>query len=115
MPELTKDQILSADDLDLLEIEVPEWKGSVFCRVMSVGERDAYEREWIGKKETGVENFRTKFLQRVLCSKSGELLFTGDEVAALSKKSARVMARLWDKAMKHNHLMADDVEELAKN
>jgi hypothetical protein len=115
MAALTKDQILSADDLDLLEIEVPEWGGSVYCRVMSVGERDAYEREWIGKRETGVENFRTKFLQRVLCSKDGQLLFTPDEVSALSKKSARVMARLWERTMKHNHLMADDVEELAKN
>jgi hypothetical protein len=115
MPALSKDQILAANDMDLLEIEVPEWSGSVFCRVMSVGERDAYEREWIGKRETGVENFRTKFLQRVLCNKDGELLFNAEEVALLSKKSARVMARLWDKAMKHNHLMADDVEELAKN
>ena len=115
MTALTKDQILAADDLDLLEIEVPEWGGSVFCRVMSVGERDAYEREWIGKKETGVENFRTKFLQKVLCAKDGTLLFTSEEVSGLAKKSARVMAKLWDKAMKHNHLMADDVEELAKN
>jgi len=115
MSALTKDQILAADDMDLLEINVPEWNGSVYIRVMSVGERDAYEREWIGKRETGVEHFRTKFLQRVLCSENGELLFNADEVAALSKKSARVMARLWDKAMKHNHLMADDVEELAKN
>lgn len=115
MSALTKEQILAANDMDLLEIEVPEWSGSVYCRVMTVGERDAYEREWIGKRETGVENFRTKFLQRVLCSKDGELLFSAEEVALLSKKSARVMARLWDKAMKHNHLMADDVEELAKN
>lgn len=115
MGALSKDQILAANDMDLLEIEVPEWSGSVYCRVMTVGERDAYEREWIGKRETGVENFRTKFLQRVLCNKDGELLFSSDEVALLSKKSARVMARLWDKAMKHNHLMAEDVEELAKN
>ena len=115
MAMLTKDQILAANDLDLLEIEVPEWGGTVFCRVMSVGERDAYEREWIGRKETGVENFRTKFLQRVLCNKDGELLFSAEEVAALAKKSARVMNRLWDKAMKHNALTSGDVEELAKN
>ncbi len=115
MASLTKEQILSADDLDLLEVTVPEWGGSVFCRVMSVGERDAYEREWIGRKETGVENFRTKFLQKVLCSKDGELLFSQEEVAALSQKSARVMNRLWDVAMKHNALTAGDVDELAKN
>lgn len=115
MPQLSKEQILSADDLNLLEIEVPEWSGSVYCRVMSVGERDAYEREWLGKRETGVENFRTKFLQRVLCDKSGELLFSSDDIKALSNKSSAVMSRLWDMAMKHNHMLAEDVEELAKN
>lgn len=115
MADLTKELILAADDLDLLGIDVPEWNGTVYCRVMSVGERDAYEREWLGKRETGIENFRTKFLQRVLCNKAGELLFSKEDVDVLSSKSARVMARLWEQAMKHNHLMASDVEELAKN
>jgi hypothetical protein len=123
--QLSKDQILEADDLGLLEVQVPEWKPkgwkpedgepSLYIRVMSVGERDAYEREWIGKKETGVENFRAKFLQRVLCDKEGKLLFTQDETTLLANKSARVMARLWDKAMKHNALLPEDVEEMAKN
>lgn len=112
---LTKDEILAADDMGLLEVNVPEWKGTVYIRVMTVAERDAYEREWIGKKETGVENFRTKFLQRTLCDDKGHLLFTPEEVHTLGQKSARVMARLWELAMKHNALMAGDVEELAKN
>jgi NADH:ubiquinone oxidoreductase subunit len=112
---LTKDQILSADDLGLLKVDVPEWGGAVHIRVMAVSERDAYEREWIGKKETGVENFRTKFLQRVLCDEAGNLLFTASETDKLAQKSARVMTRLWEKAMKHNALMESDVQELAKN
>jgi hypothetical protein len=115
MASLSKDQILAADDLGLLEVPVKEWGGSVFIRVMTVAERDAYEREWIGKKDTGVENFRTKFLQKVLCDEKGTLLFTPEEIDALGKKSARPMARLWEKAMKHNALMESDVEELAKN
>lgn len=112
---LSKDQILAVNDLGLLEVPVKEWGGSVFIRVMSVGERDAYEREWIGKRETGVENFRAKFLQRVLCDDAGKLLFSAEETSALAGKSARVMAALWDQAMKHNALLAGDVEELAKN
>ena len=115
MATLTKDQILSADDMGLLKVEVPEWGGDVYIRVMAVTERDAYEREWIGKRETGVENFRTKFLQRVLCDESGKLLFTPQETDKLAQKSARVMSRLWEKAMKHNALMERDVQELAKN
>lgn len=112
---LTKEQILAADDMGLLEVQVPEWGGSVFVRVMTVGERDSYENDWMVNKSNGVDNFRTKFLQRVLCDEEGELLFKADEIQTLAKKSARVMVRVWEAAMKHNALSDDDVEELAKN
>ena len=112
---LTKEQILAADDMGLLEVDVPQWGGSVFVRVMTVGERDSYENEWMINKSKGVDNFRAKFLQRVLCDEKGELLFTRDEVTALAKKSARAMTCVWEAAMKHNALTSEDVEELAKN
>jgi len=112
---LSKEQILAADDMGLKEVEVPEWGGSVFLRVMTVGERDSYENDWMINKSKGVENFRSKFLQRVLCDEKGELLFTASEIDLLAKKSARVITRIWDAAMKHNALTDDDVEELAKN
>jgi len=112
---LTKEQILAADDMGLLEVSVPEWGGSVYIRVMTVGERDSYENEWMVSKSKGVDNFRSKFLQRVLCDAKGELLFTRDEVETLAKKSSRAMTRVWEAAMKHNHLTDKDVEELAKN
>lgn len=112
---LTKEQILSADDMGLLEFEVPEWGGSVHIRVMTVGERDSYENEWMVNKSKGVDNFRSKFLQRVLCDENGELLFTAQEVDKLAKKSARVITRVWEAAMRHNALTDGDVEELAKN
>jgi len=112
---LSKDQILAADDMGLFEVEVPEWGGTVFVRVMSVGERDSYENEWIVNKNKGVENFRSKFLQRVLCDEKGELLFTASEIDLLAKKSARVITRIWEAAMRHNALSDGDVEELAKN
>jgi hypothetical protein len=41
---LTKEQILAADDLGLLEIKVKEWGGSVFCRVMSCGGKFSQKR-----------------------------------------------------------------------
>jgi len=112
---LSKAQILAADDMGLKEVEVSEWGGSVFLRVMTVGERDSYENDWMINKSKGVENFRSKFLQRVLCDEKGELLFTASEIDLLANKSARVITRIWDAAMKHNALTDDDVEELAKN
>jgi hypothetical protein len=115
MPALTKDQILSADDLGLLKVSVPEWGGDVYIRVMSVGERDAYENEWIRKKDTGVDDFRTKFLVRCLVDEKGQRLFDNGDVSKLSSKSAKVMNRVWQAAMEHNNLSDADIEELAKN
>jgi hypothetical protein len=112
---LTKEQILAADDMGLLELEVPEWGGSVRIRVMTAGERDSYENEWMVNKSKGVDDFRAKFLQRVLCDDKGELLFTAAEIKQLSKKSARVVTKVWNAAMKHNALTDQDVEDFAKN
>lgn len=112
---LTAEQILAADDAGLLEVPVPEWGGSVYVRVMSVGERDSYERMWIGKRETGVDNFRTEYLARVLCDEKGKLLFTRDQMDKLAAKSGAVMGRLFDAAMKHNYMQEDAVEQAGKS
>jgi hypothetical protein len=112
---LTAEQILAADDLGLLKVNVKEWGGEVYIRVMTVGELDAYQREWVGKRETGVENFRTKFLAKCLCDQAGQRLFTDEQIDKLAEKSAKVVSRLFDKAAAHNAITEKDVEELAKN
>ena len=112
---LTAEQILAADDMGLKKVAVPEWGGDVHIRVMSVGERDNYERLWMGKRETGVENFRTEYLARVLCDEKGDLLFSREQVVALAKKSGAVMGRLFDEAMAHNRMTEEDVQELGKS
>jgi len=111
---LTAEQILAADDMGLKKVTVPEWGGDVFIRVMSVGERDEYERMWIGQKDKGIDNFRTKYLSRVLCDDKGNLLFR-DREAALAKKSGAVMGRLFDAAKSHNRMTEEDVKELGKS
>jgi hypothetical protein len=115
MATLTADQILSANDSRVHRVEVPEWGGEVHIRVMSVGERDSYERLWIGKSQAGIENFRTEYLARVLCDDKGSLLFTRDQIDKLSTKNGDVMGRLFDLAMKHNKMTEGDVEELGKS
>jgi hypothetical protein len=115
-------QILASDDLSIQKVTVREWKDTegkplaLGIRVMTVEERDSYEKEWIGNKERGIDNFRTKYLARCLCHpENGERLFDEKGIEALSKKSAAVVSKLFDKAMKHNNMTETDVEELAKN
>ena len=117
---LSREQILASNDMGLMKVSVPEWPengkpGEIYVRVMTVGERDAYENEWVKNKQTGVEDFRTKFLARCLCDERGIRLFGDEDIAVLNKKSAKVMMRLWQVAMDHNALTDTDVEELAKN
>jgi hypothetical protein len=115
MATLTAEQILAADDSLVHRVEVPEWGGEVYIRVMSVGERDSYERMWIGAQKTGIENFRTQYLARVLCDEKGNLMFSRDHIEGLSKKNAVVMGRLFDLAMRHNKMTEGDVEDLGKS
>jgi hypothetical protein len=112
---LTAEQILAADDLGLKKVNVPEWGGEVFIRVMSVGERDSYERKWIGHKSDGIDNFRTEYLARVLCDEQGKLLFNRDQIGAFAQKSGAVMGTLFDLAMRHNRMTEEDVVELGKS
>ena len=115
MAILSRDEILKAGKAKVRQIEVPEWGGTVCVRVMSVGERDQYENDWVRSKLTGMKNFRTKFLVKCLCDEEGKTLFTDQDIDALASQDAAVMSRLWDIAMTVNALKSDDVEELAKN
>lgn len=115
MAILTADQILAANDLGnrLQTVSVPEWGGDVCIRVMTAGERDAHELEWMQNKDRGVSDFRSKLLVRVLADAEGKRLFTDQQIAALREKSAAVVNRLWMLAMKVNALTQEDVDSLA--
>jgi hypothetical protein len=117
----TAEQIFAADDLGLKRVSIKEWPaadgtpGELFIRVLSVGARDEYERMWIGKKETGIENFRSEYLARCLCDEKGVLVFSHDQVAKLAAKSGAVVSKLFDLALAHNNMTEADVEELGKS
>ena len=51
--DLKTQDVLDAVDAKLEKVFVKEWAGSVYLRVMSVGERDAHELEWLEHKEKG--------------------------------------------------------------
>ena len=114
MADLTADAIFSANDANLIPVEVREWGGTVYVRVCSVGEMESYQREFAEKRE-GMDQWRAKLLVRCLCDKDGKPLFTAEQVDKLGTKSVKVMSRLFDLAMKHNAVTNEDVEALAKN
>ena len=113
---LTREAILKADDLRQEAVDVPEWGGQVFVRTMTGTGRDTWEAEMVqGKDKVDMENFRARLAVRVLADEKGERLFKDGDAHRLGLKSARVLARIYDKARELNGLSNEDAKELVKN
>lgn len=111
-----KEQIKAASVRKPLKVHVKEWGFDVYVRVMSVGERDAWELAWIDIRSKGMEkfhNFRAFYLVRTLCDEHGVRIWKDDEISEVADLDGAVMGELFDIAQKHNKLTEADVVELA--
>lgn len=111
---LTRDQILAVNDLKpfVEAVDVPEWGGTVYVRVMTGGERDAFEGKFTRDKHN---NLRAFLAVCTVCDANGVSLFKSEDVAALGEKSSAALDRVFDVALRLNRLRASDVAELEKN
>lgn len=117
---LTKAQILSAVDVCIEEVYVPEWGGTVYIRNLNGKGRDAFEGSRIRIKDNNKvemihENTRAKLLSLTLCDEHGTLLFSEEDVAALGEKNASALDRLFDVAQRMSAMRPQDVEAKVKN
>jgi hypothetical protein len=112
---LDREKILSSQDLETEEVEVPEWNGSVFIKGMTGTERDAFEQSIVDGKKTNLVNIRSKLLVKCICDENGERLFDEKDVDVLGAKSAAALDRLFEVAQGLNGMSASDVESMEKN
>ena len=114
---LTKEAILTADDLTRERVEVPEWGGDVWIAVLPGTEREKFEKRMAETpgEQLGITGVLAHLLVAVLQNEAGELLFTEADIPRLAGKSSVVLMDLIKRAMTLNALMPADVEELAKN
>jgi hypothetical protein len=113
---LSKEQILKADDNKTINVDVPEWGGSVIISTMSGFARDQFEGSLVGKNGgTNISNVRAKLAAATIVDEDGNLLFTDKDVSALGKKSSAALDRVFEASQKLNKISDGDVEELAKN
>lgn len=117
---LTREQILAAEDIKLEKVEVPEWGGEVYLRPMTGADLDAYEDE-MAKRSKGdgkfdLAGFRAWYLSLVLVDTEGVRMFAQEgDVAALGKKSGKVVNRLFAEAQRVNGLTAEAVTDAKKD
>lgn len=116
---LTREQILGADDRPLTKVDVPEWGGHVFVRVMGGDERDEFEALQYQRNGASAKlnfrSFRARLVALTVTDESGNRLFDEGDVAALGQKSAAALDRVMSAASNANAFSAADVEDLTKN
>ena len=94
---LTRDMILAADDLPREEVEIPEWGGSVYVRVLTGGERDQLER-MIAKDSVS----RAAIAALCLVDATGARLFTDADVEKLAQKNGGALEKIVTAALRFN-------------
>lgn len=112
---LTRDEILSADDLKKETVSVPEWGGSVIVRSLMGFERDQFEASIVQGRSTNLSNLRAKLVALGAINEKGKRLFTTKDVELLGKKSASALDRVFAVCQRLSGLTTKDVDELAKN
>lgn len=111
---LTKEAILSADDLPRERVSIPQWGGDVFVRTMTGTDRDAFETSLIGK-EGRMENVRARLVSLTLCNEVGTRIFGDEDITALGAKSAKALDRVFAVAQRLNGIGVDQVDAAKKD
>jgi len=125
--QLTRDDILSIDDVVKFAVEVPEWGGTIYIKVLSGAEKESFEtftqRRLSGMGTDGkqdlskvdIRQVRVTLLQMAIVDSTGNRLFTTDDLGKLNQKNGTVIERLVAIAQKHNGMTKESAEEIAKN
>ena len=108
---LTREQILNADDMQHVDVEVPEWGGSVRVRTISGRERQRFQKMAQVDGETA-EDFMEKLIVASACDEAGNPLFTVEDVKALSEKSAIPLERVFGEVARLNGLTQESRDEI---
>ena len=70
---LTREQILACDDSSIIEVNVPDWGGSVGIKTLTGAEKDAWESERTADRSTfNLENVRASLVAVAACDESGQ-------------------------------------------
>jgi hypothetical protein len=125
---LTRDAILEAKDRETVEVDCPEWGGSVLVRGMTGRERDAFEISLQEESTLTVQrggrpprqsrnlsNIRAKIVSKCCVDDDGQRLFTDADVNALGEKSGAPVDRIFAVASRLSGLGEQDMEQMAAN
>lgn len=115
---LGKDDILSANDIYIEEVSVPQWGGSVYVKTLTGAERDHLESQLIEFSPSGqarkmkTDRLRTLLAVLGICDKEGKPVFTMKDIPQLEKKSAAALDIVVAKIQSLAGMSPADIESL---
>jgi hypothetical protein len=114
MGVLSRDAILACNDRKSVAVEIPEWGGTVYVRVMSGADRDQFDA--LVTKDGVTRSEITSLLARLcIADEAGAPLFRDEDIAVLAQKSAAVLDRIFDVATKLNATSGEAIDEMGKD
>lgn len=105
-------RLLGAKDIRTKSIEVPEWGGTYYVRVINGKAREAFEEALAAEQR--MKNFRMKFLILTLCDKDGDAILTDADIDALGERSSVVINRVFDAAWSINGFTKEAVDAMGE-
>jgi hypothetical protein len=116
---LGRDHILAVDDVQIEEIEVPEWSTWVRVRGMTGKERDAFEASVVKQRgkntEFNMKDARAKLVVLCTVDENGDRIFTQADIPALTEKSSKALDRIFTVAQRLSGISKEDLNEMTKN
>lgn len=115
---LKKEQILSAQDVKIEPVAVPEWGGEIFVREFSGRSRAEVIAFLSAKKKAGEEQVEASVyevfplvIRLAACDDKGQLLFDASDIETLKDRNGKALERVALAAMKLNGLTKGAGEE----
>lgn len=105
---LTAEDVLGASDITTVDVDVPEWGGTVRLRAMS-GEEGVRFMDMMQKDRS---NSALKVVLLTAVKEDGSPLFTADQLDQLQKKSLKALMKLQSEAVKLNGLVPEEVGKI---
>ncbi|WP_028472964.1 hypothetical protein [Nocardioides alkalitolerans] len=117
MTLLTRDQILTSNDLPFEDVECPEWGGTVRVSTIAATLRDEYEVALarLRHEKSKSPNIRARLVALCITDENGARLFSDDDVIKLGLKSSKALDRVFDVASRLNGLTPEQAKELEGN
>lgn len=114
MTLLNRQQILDASDRRFIEVDVPEWGGTVRVGQLTAIERDRWDTETYVDGKANLIGMRARLCALCAVDENNQPLFTEADVEALSLKSAASVNVVWKAAAQLNGLMPASVDAIEK-